>query len=359
MTNYFVGLFARNVLVLFALQAGVSEGFRSMTGPSTGSIGFKVRSNGIFSPYGLIETPSLLKDGTVLLQSTVPINNYPPEVDPIRIPKTLIRWCAARIQKIDEVTRWRAVFITFLSTVLLNRSALDVKLVELWKYLMTSSALPARLFRSDSWEWSLAVVAFVVFIHAFGNADNAVKQATDKGLVHPWRKYRLQDRFEADKLRRNLQSKSETVPETDIEIPPTKQSQWHWNGWYRESLIYIAPLLTWDILAPRRHRRLAPFGAPTTVTIISHITMALLIYDFFFFIGHFLMHKVPFIYKHVHKRHHISQESRACEAVRLSIPEEVYDVLCSIVGINLMGAHPVARSIYNCVIVFLLCELHW
>ena len=114
-----------------------------------------------------------------------------------------------------------------------------------------------------------------------------------------------------------------------------------------------------DIVAPRRHRRLAPFGAPTTFKIISDVTIGLLLYDMFFFVGHYCMHKIPLIYNKVHRRHHRVKEARACEAVRLSIPEEVYDVACSIIALNLMGAHPVARSIYNCVIVFLLCELHW
>ena len=71
-----------------------------------------------------------------------------------------------------------------------------------------------------------------------------------------------------------------------------------------------------------------------------------------------MLHKVPFLYRWLHKKHHTVEEVRACDQVRLSVGEEVYDVGCSIVALNLLGVHPVARSLYNIVIVFLLCELH-
>lgn len=34
------------------------------------------------------------------------------------------------------------------------------------------------------------------------------------------------------------------------------------------------------------------------------------------------------------------------------------DVGCSIAAVNLLGAHPMARALYNMVIVYLLVELH-
>jgi len=261
-----------------------------------------------------------------------------------------------RLGQSSEVTRWRAAAVALFSTIFLNRAILDVKLAQLWTYLTTSSALFPRIFRTDSYEWCLAVTAFAVYIHLFGYADRVVRKAAETGRNHPWRKYRLQDRYQADKFRRRLERGDGDVAIKDM--PPVQQSKWNWEAWIFEFWVYVLPLLIWDITAPRRHRRLAAFTAPTTMKILGDVVGGLLLYDILFFCGHWMMHKVPLLYKMVHKKHHKTEEVRACEQVRLSLAEEVYDVGCSIVALNWMGAHPMARTLYNLIIVFLLCELH-
>ena len=271
---------------------------------------------------------------------------------------------------------WRAAAVTFVSTLLLCRHAIDAQLVHLWTHLTTSSSLVARAFRTDSYEWCLAVAAFGVYIHFFGYADRAVRRkaaaaaggGTEQGShsnaqqqQHPWRKYRLQDRFEADRHRRMIERRvtaGTEVTTEDLEMPAVQQSPWHWKAWIFEFWVYVLPLVAWDILSPRRHRRLAAFGAPTTLKIMGDVAGGLLLYDLLFFFGHILMHKVPLFYKLIHRKHHAIAEVRACEQVRLSLGEEVLDVGFSIIALNLLGAHPLARSIYNLIIVFLLTELH-
>lgn len=260
-----------------------------------------------------------------------------------------------------------------MAAIIAGRRALDRQFVRLWAHLMGGTSLAARVFRTDSYEWSLAVACFFVYIHAFQLMDRAVQGASDRGTIHPWRKYRLQDRFEADKLRRRLgqenpgQGLSATgaVPAPDTEAIAgddwnikVQQSKWNKQAYVFELLVYVVPLLTWDLLAPRRHRRLAPFGAPTTLGILGGITAGLLLYDALFFCGHFIMHKVPFIYRTIHAKHHKMSESRACEIVRLSLVEEVLEVGFSIIALNLLSVHPLARSLYNMIITFLLVELH-
>lgn len=251
-----------------------------------------------------------------------------------------------KLLSVGPIAKWRIAAVTFLSTLLLSRRFLDVQLAKLWTYLLTSSAIPARIFRTDSYEWCLAVASFGIFIHAFGYVDRLVRLNPS----HPWRKFRLQDRYEADRLRRKQ-------GEFD-NMPSVKQSPWHWRAWIFEFWIYVLPLLVWDIVSPRRHRRIGGFAAPTTLQVMRDVSLGLLLYDFFFFFGHLAMHKIPFLYKHFHKKHHEVDEVRACDQVRLTLGEEVYDVGCSIVALNLLGVHPVARTMYNLIIVFLLCELH-
>jgi sterol desaturase/sphingolipid hydroxylase (fatty acid hydroxylase superfamily) len=261
---------------------------------------------------------------------------------------------------VDESSRWRALAATGLSLALFFRRSLDRQLAVLWTHLMTGGSWAARAFRTDSYEWCLAVAAFAVWIHGFWLADRAVDEASRHGRVHPWRKYRLQDRFEADQHRRRKGGQLGKGGDGGNFQPEirTKQSPWNNQGWMFELWVYVLPLLTWDVLAPRRHRRLAPFGAPTTVGILGGVALGLLLYDCLFFCGHVVMHRVPWIYRTVHAKHHKIQEVRAGDIVRLSLVEEVLEVGFSIVALNLLSVHPLARSLYNVVITFLLTELH-
>lgn len=81
-----------------------------------------------------------------------------------------------------------------------------------------------------------------------------------------------------------------------------------------------------------------------TLQMLGGIAGGLLLYDAMFFCGHFLMHEVPLFHK-VHAKHHKTQEVRAAEIVRLSIPEEVLEVGFSTVALNLLSVHPMARFI--------------
>jgi sterol desaturase/sphingolipid hydroxylase (fatty acid hydroxylase superfamily) len=267
----------------------------------------------------------------------------------------------ARYSSVDEVSKWRFAAVSFVATVLFQQKWIDLQLIRFWQFLMTSpTSLFARAFRTDSYEWCLAIFAFTIFIGWFGNADDQVHNYSVNGKIHPWRKYRLQDRYLADKYRRLNQLKA-IADNADMHSPSifiTKQSPWHFGSLKFELWVYALPLLAWDILAPRRHRRLAAFAAPTTIQIIKDVTGALLLYDFLFFCGHFMLHKIPFLYRTVHKKHHTIEEVRACDQVRLSLGEEVLDVGFSIVALNALSVHPLSRSIYNVIIVFLLTELH-
>jgi sterol desaturase/sphingolipid hydroxylase (fatty acid hydroxylase superfamily) len=320
-----------------------------------GSLGVEAFLQGVAKPFCF---PMLGHGGKPRRMSTLPIG------DPSKnlFKSAQQRATAAKTLNNGEVIKWRAVAFSFFTSLFVFRNAIDAKLATLWTYLITSSSLAARIFRTDSYEWILAIAAFVFYIHFFWFADRAVRKVSEQGRVHPWRKYRLQDRFEADMLRRKRQ-KSEVVTlqertsQGDTHVT-TKHSDWNYKAWTFELLVYALPLLTWDILSPRRHRRLAAFSAPKVLTILRDISCGLLLYDFMFFAGHVLMHKIPFLYRTIHSKHHQVQEVRAGDVVRLTLVEEVLEVGFSIIALNLLGAHPVARSIYNCIIVFLLTELH-
>jgi sterol desaturase/sphingolipid hydroxylase (fatty acid hydroxylase superfamily) len=330
-----------------------------------------------FAPPGLAPRrlhlgPPATTTTTLIHQSTIPWphrSQPPPPLEHKQRVRKTISSIRHYISSVSEVTRWRVAAVSFIGSSIACRPVLDRHLACLWTYLTTSSSWAARIFRTDSYEWCLAILAFSVYIHAFGWADRVVRRAVEQGRTHPWRKFRLQDRFIADQHRRSISENASgstgsrvgihgVVDNGAVAMPAVSHSPWHWGAWMFELLVYAVPLLTWDILSPRRHRRLAAFGPPTTLRIMRDVTAGLLLYDALFFCGHVLMHKVPLFYRSVHAKHHTTPEVRACDIVRLSLPEEVLEVGFSIVALNVLGAHPVSRTLYNLIIVFLLTELH-
>lgn len=81
-------------------------------------------------------------------------------------------------------------------------------------------------------------------------------------------------------------------------------------------------------------------------------------YDFFFFIGHNILHKNTFLYRNVHKKHHSFATIRAGDSIRHTFVDGTWDVLCSVMAINILKLHPLSRSVYNFVAVSLLVEAH-
>jgi len=201
----------------------------------------------------------------------------------------------------------------------------------------------------DHWEWSLAVTCFFFYIHAYYLVDRAIynQGKNETAPDHPWRKYRLQDQYEIERARKR-----------GLPRPKTNLQPWNWKAWIFELPLYTVPLYIWDVLQPRRHYGIAKWGAPTVSQICRDVTCGLLLYDLGFFVVHYTMHKMPFIYRWFHAKHHINTEVRAADIVRLSGVEEVMDVGISILALRYLGCHPVSRSIYNMIITFLLTELH-
>lgn len=262
----------------------------------------------------------------------------------------------------NEVTMWRIAAATFITSIFTFQSAIDVQLINVWSWLQTSSSLLPMCFRHDHWEWMVAIWAFFFWIHGFWFADRAVSKADAKGIVHPWKRHRLQDQYEAEKHRRMQLRKLEHGEDgVDLDEKPavvTKQQKWHLGFWIFELPLYVLPLFIIDRCIPRRAAKIAGWGAPTALGICADVTTALFLYDLGFFFCHFLMHKIPFLYKYVHGKHHIAKEVRASDIVRLSGVEEVVDVGISILVLNNLGCHPVARTLYNIIITFMLTELH-
>jgi len=298
---------------------------------------------------------------------TLPYSNPKPS------PRKALQDIFGQIFHMNEVAMWRMAAATFISSIAIFRPKIDLALVNIWSWLQSdTTALLPRCFRHDHWEWMVAIWSFFFWIHGYWLADRSIAKSDAKGVLHPWKKYRLQDTYEAEKLRRKkskldkfgITGRDSVVKvESDEtqqqqQVIPTKQHKWHLGFWIFELPLYVLPLYIWDITIPRRAGKIAAWGAPTAFSVCRDVTCGLLLYDLGFFVCHYLMHKIPFVYKYIHAKHHITKEVRASDIVRLSFVEEIVDVGISILALNYLKAHPMSRTIYNVIITFLLTELH-
>jgi len=228
-----------------------------------------------------------------------------------------------------------------------------------------------QVFRQIIFEPVVAVSSFFVFIHAWLGVDWLASSGRLPGL----RKYQI-------------------VPKALIvenggdgtERSRQRLTRWHY-GWYKELAVYLLPLWALasftDAFAPRR--RALAMAAPTAARVAKEILGGLFFYDLFFAVTHAGLHRLRLpswvpggwgvastssssstssrrspspVFQRLHGKHHANADIRACDTVRLTTVEETIDVVCSIAALRVMGAHPLSRSLYNVVIIFLLAELH-
>jgi sterol desaturase/sphingolipid hydroxylase (fatty acid hydroxylase superfamily) len=55
---------------------------------------------------------------------------------------------------------------------------------------------------------------------------------------------------------------------------------------------------------------------------------------------------------------HAGANIRACDAIRHTVLDGFFDVICSVVALNLVHAHPFSRSLFNMVAIYLISEAH-
>eukprot|EP00730_Choanoeca_flexa_P018171 TRINITY_DN8820_c0_g1_i2.p1 TRINITY_DN8820_c0_g1~~TRINITY_DN8820_c0_g1_i2.p1 ORF type:complete len:300 (+),score=28.16 TRINITY_DN8820_c0_g1_i2:102-1001(+) len=212
----------------------------------------------------------------------------------------------------------RVLLIATLVTLLWQQKAADTLAASIWNYVRLQ-----WWFQHDSLEPVVASLSFFPPLTLFYCLDMFIPS------MHPWR------------ISKNTSTKQWTGKE-------------EFNA-YNLLYSYLIPLMVFDYLFPRRQLPLEP---PTVFGLLGQIILLLVLYDALFFVGHYTMHRVPWLYRHVHATHHDQAVTRAYDTLRLSYAEQFIDVACSIAAVNIVGAHPLARAIYNIIIVYLLCELH-
>lgn len=72
---------------------------------------------------------------------------------------------------------------------------------------------------------------------------------------------------------------------------------------------------------------------------------------------HWAFHNIKSLAR-FHAKHHTMNYVRSTDALRQSMVDGAVHVLVSVASVNLSGAHPLSRAVYNVVVVYLLCEIH-
>ncbi|KNC55770.1 uncharacterized protein AMSG_12425 [Thecamonas trahens ATCC 50062] len=231
-------------------------------------------------------------------------------------------------RSIVTVNVCRAGWMAAVGVAVVYTGAVDAWLEASWLRLSTSEDAAARLFRLDSFEPILATVSFLVWLGMYYVLDNVLPVA----MTRPFRIHRTA-----------VSNKAWVIEST---------------GRAQELLAYLMPLVVFDLCFQRRAGKLMAAGkCPSLWRLVGQVLSCLLVYDALFFCCHRAMHAVPALYK-LHAKHHTHALQRAIETVRLTLVEQAVDVACSIVAVNVTGAHPMARMVYVPTITLLLCDLH-
>jgi len=210
----------------------------------------------------------------------------------------------------------RVLAVVALAALVTYHRQADAVLATAWAWLREQ-----WWFRHDSWEPVLSTTSFQVYLLLW--------RVIDKSEI--WARWRIQ-------------KASPETPWVDA-----------WERATNEGFWYLAPLLVIDYFFPRR---ILPAESVSALTVLYQVTGSILLYDFFFFFGHKLLHSSPWLFRTLHSRHHTHTSTRACETIRHNIADGTYDVICSIAGIRIMGSHPISRSVHNIVLIWLITELH-
>ena len=227
--------------------------------------------------------------------------------------------CRISPEDFNNQVRWcRVVAIVIFAFALLNFNYFNLAIDILWReHLFTSS-----IFRHDSFEPTLSSICFVINMLTWIAIDYYIPH------LH---KYRIQ-------------------PSDDNRSWKGRES-----AYVNEAAWYLLPWLIFDAFFPRRN---LPYHAPTFFKILIDIILSLMVYDALFFTGHLIIHKTKYLYRTVHEKHHMFHTIRAGDAVRHTFIDGTWDVLCSVIALNIVQAHPISRSLYDIVAITLLCEIH-
>ncbi|CAC5414486.1 CH25H [Mytilus coruscus] len=143
-----------------------------------------------------------------------------------------------------------------------------------------------------------------------------------------------------------------------------------------KAILYMAPLATMDTFIVKKYHgvqpdvwddkrvnwiqttRALPEMPPTVLQLIVHLIGSVLLFDLIFFFIHFSLHKNFWLYKTFHRYHHDHDVLHPHITDQLTVTERLALVLSANFALKCFNSHPLTRTFFVPVFVFLLVENH-
>lgn len=220
----------------------------------------------------------------------------------------------------NNVTFWRRVALGLFSIGVFNYDKIDSAIQAFYKIL-----LEFPFFHHYAFEPVLASTCFAFYIGMYALVDYCIPEL--------W-KYRIQPQGRGDSM---VAWKDRLKDALSFEVP-----------------LYLAFWIPFG--GVMRARKIQ--ASVTLAVVIQEVIAALLIYDGLFFLGHSVLHRSNFLYKHVHAKHHNQKVVRAGDSVRHTFLDGFWDVVCAVAALMILKANALSRSVFNIVAIGLIVEAH-
>lgn len=143
-----------------------------------------------------------------------------------------------------------------------------------------------------------------------------------------------------------------------------------------KAILYISPLATLDTFIVKKYvdvdpqiwgrkrldliqtTRALPLNPPNLYDVVFDLIGSVLLFDLIFFFIHYTLHKNMKLYKMFHRYHHEHKELHPHVTDQLTVGERLALILSANFALKCFNSHPLTRTIFVPVFVFLLIENH-
>ncbi|KAM9360166.1 cholesterol 25-hydroxylase [Symphorus nematophorus] len=139
--------------------------------------------------------------------------------------------------------------------------------------------------------------------------------------------------------------------------PPPSLRRWcdcFWRVLYR----YLTCVLPATALFQCLRSPVLPELAPSCWQLFVEVVACFLLFDMLFFIWHVSMHRVPWLYRHIHQLHHQHHTPFALAAQDTSSAELLSLLLLALSSAWLVGCHPLSEAFFHLINSWLAVEDH-
>ncbi|XP_030647669.1 cholesterol 25-hydroxylase-like protein [Chanos chanos] len=124
---------------------------------------------------------------------------------------------------------------------------------------------------------------------------------------------------------------------------------------FRRYIFGVLPLM---MLLHRVRNVSIPYDAPSLARALWEVFLCLLMFDTLFFWWHYCMHRFPWLYRQVHRAHHLHRDTFALAAQDLSISELMSLQLLAILSAWWVNCHPLSEILFHLLNLWLAVEDH-